>query len=405
MKRLCLSILTTLAVFTGMAQTMQATIKRGPTPRTIDIYVKSSASFSQRDENMTLVLAFPTTVTPAPVGAVATPNPGVTSSGPTPNTLGPVTGISGLQPTFLVNNLGSTSREVVISTQTINGTPYYLMTFIFANTATAAHSWVANEEQRIFSIQFNGCTANCDPATELLVNMPGGGAQGSAYWYFQSNVLGDITNYQAPFYQNPESTPPVNGGSSDALSYIGLANPVSLPIKLASFDLNPNGCAVNMRWEAAEEINAGFYGIERSTDATNFVEVGQLVATNSRAAKTYSFSDNGASAGKIYYRLRMVDRDGKFTYSPVREISLNCSGKNSVQVYPTVTTGQVTVKLPQGFENASIAVYNSVGTQVISEISKTPFRTLNLKSFASGTYFVRIINDGAVVMTSKVLLQ
>ncbi|TDH21338.1 T9SS type A sorting domain-containing protein [Segetibacter sp. 3557_3] len=405
MKRLWLSILTSLAVFTGIGQTMQATIKPGTTPRTIDLYVKSSASFSQRDENMTFVLAFPNTITPAPVGAVATPTAGVTSSGPTPNSLGPVAGISGIQPTFLVNNLGSTSREVVISTQTINGAPYYLMTFIFANTATVAHNWVANEEQRIFSIQFNGCTANCNPNAELLVNMPGGGGQGSAYWYFQANVLGDITNYQAPFYQNPQSTVPVNGGSSDALSYIGLANPVSLPIKLAAFDINPNGCAVNMRWEASEEINAGFYGIERSTDATNFVEIGQLTATNARTAKNYTFSDNGASAGKVYYRLRMVDKDGKYTYSQIREVALNCSGKNSVQVYPTVTTGQVTIKLPQGFENASIAVYNSVGTQVLSEISKTPFRTLNLKSFASGTYFVQIVNNGAVVTTSKVLLQ
>ena len=181
------------SAFTSYGQTMQATIKPGTTPRTIDIYLKPSASFSQKDEAMTFVLAIPADVLPAPT---------MGSSGVTTNATGPVSGITGLQPDFLIDNLGSTQREVYVSTETINSTSYYIYTFIFAGTAAANHDWTADVEQQIFSIQFNGCTSNCDPLNELLVNLPNGGTNGNAYWYFQANTLGDITNYSAPFYAN-----------------------------------------------------------------------------------------------------------------------------------------------------------------------------------------------------------
>src|SRR5687768_4118166 len=114
MKHLFL-LLTTFISLSTFAQTMQGTIKAGATARTIDVYLKSSASFSQKDEAMTFALAVPVTVQPAP---------SMGSSGVTANTTGPVTGITGLQPNFLFNALGSTSREVVVTTQTVNSVSY-----------------------------------------------------------------------------------------------------------------------------------------------------------------------------------------------------------------------------------------------------------------------------------------
>jgi len=384
--------------FNGYSQTMQATIKAGITPRTIDIYLKPSASFSQKDEAMTFVLAIPANVLPVP---------SMGSSGVTTNTTGAVTGITGLQLNFLIDNLGSAQREVYVSTETINGASYYIYIFIFAGTAAANHDWIANTEQQIFSIQFNGCTSNCEPMNELLVNLPNGGTNGNAYWYFQSNTIGDITNYAAPFYANAESGTPVNGGSGDgsALSKIALAQPVTLPIKLKSFNARANGCSVNTTWEIATEVNASYYVIERSESGFDFSEIGRLnAARQNEVSNNYSFLDNTAPAGTLYYRLKLLSKDGTYSYSDVEMVNLSCSGKGNIRVYPTLTKGMVNVRLPVGYERSIIRVINSVGQEVATDATNNLFRNINLKGLVSGTYLVQVINNNEIADNVKIVL-
>src|SRR5437867_2934610 len=118
MKKIFLSLLIIAFAVNVYSQiTVQGTIKRGSTPRTVDIYAKPSASFSQKDEAMLFALAIPATVLPAP---------SLGSSGVTQNSTGLISGISGIQPSVLLNNFGATQREVITSLENINGKPHYL---------------------------------------------------------------------------------------------------------------------------------------------------------------------------------------------------------------------------------------------------------------------------------------
>lgn len=395
MKAFLLILFTYLLASAAFTQTMQGTIKPGSQPRTIDIYLKPSASFSQKDEAMTFTLAIPATVSPAP---------SMGSTGPQPNNTGPVSGISGLQPTFIVNNLNSTTREVVVNTQTINGSSYFIYTFIFAGTATANHSWTANTEQLIFSIQFNGCTNNCNPNNQMLVNLQNGGSQGISYWYFQPNTLGDITNYPAPFYGNTQSTAPTNGGSSDgsALSYIALAAPVSLPVKLSQFTATAKDCNVILNWQVSNQIHSTQYTIERSLNGSDFVEIAHLPTTTNN---TFSYTDKTSARGTSYYRLKILENDGSITYGSMKQVNNNCSLLNRVQVYPTLSVGLINVKLSTGYEASSVRVLNGLGQEVVTDISKRQNRTINLSRLSNGTYFVQVIHNNLVVENVKIVLQ
>ena len=380
--------------FAGFGQTMQGTIKPGSQPRTIDVYLKPSASFSQKDEAMTLVLAIPATVGPAPT---------MGTTGVQQNGIGAVAGVSGLQPDFLVNNLGSTQRELVVSTQSISGASYYIYTFIFAGTAPANHEWVANTEQHIFSIQFNGCVSNCNPSNELLVNLPNGGVAGNAYWYFQPNTLGDITNYSASFYANSQSTTPVNGGDPAGLSTVGLAALVSLPIKLSSFTVNASGCSSRLSWQVAYDVEGAFFSVERSRDGGSFSEISRImVAPN---LKSYSFIDNSSQQGRSYYRLRLVDKDGQFSYSVLNKVDLNCLTKDNTLIYPTFTTGMVNIKLSTNFTNATIRVLNASGQELAREQSNNNNRSVNLTGKPNGLYILQVISKGSNPENFKVTLH
>lgn len=383
----------------GYSQTMQASIKPGVTPRTIDIYLKSSASFTQKDESITFTLAIPATVLPLPT---------MGSAGVTLNNTGPITNIIGLQPNILINNFGATQREVFVSKEDINGSSYYIYTFICIGTADATHTWTKDIEQLIFSIQFNGCTSNCDPINEMLVNLPNGGANNNSYWYFQSNTIGDITNYQNPFYQNTESDVPVNGGSSDgsALSTISLKSAVSLPVKLNLFTAKSNECLVNTIWKVSTEINMSYYEIERSTNGKDFTSVGRVnVTPENNSPKDYSFTDYQAPSGNLFYRLKMISKDGDFAYSNVILVKLNCGGKGNIIIYPTQSNGLFNVELVSGYENAKIRVINSIGQEVASDVSKSLIRKINLHGLASGIYMVQVILNTTVENVRIVLAK
>lgn len=379
-------------------QTMQATIRNGNTPRTIDIYLKSSLSFSQKDEAMTLSIAIPATLAPAPsLGA----------SGITANSLGPVSGIAGLIPSFLINHMESTQREVYISKEKIQGDDYYVYAFIFATTSTKNHEWVGGEEQLILSIQFNGCTSNCDPINEMLVSLPDGGAEGRAFWYFQPNTLGDITNYKNPFYQNEKSTMPENGGSSDgsALSWISLSSAVTLPVKLSSFTVETNHCKPIIRWESASEQNLSYYSVERSDNSTKFYEIGKVNPSKYETLeKKYSFSDNSPYPELAYYRLKIVDKDGNLNYSKIVLVNLNCQTQRILSIFPTQSTGLFQIKLPEGYEKAEIRVLNSVGQIVMRNRSGTISRLLTLSRYSAGTYLVQAISNEGMIGSKKIIL-
>lgn len=188
---------------------MQATIKPGPAPNTISIFAKPSTSFAQKDEGLTISLAFPADIKSAPV---------LGTSGVLNNKARRHTG-SGLMPVIKENSIATTSYELVVTQDEILSQPYYVFTFLFAGTAASTRLWLSGKEQHLVTLGFDGCTSGCDISLVKMISLPSGGSSQSSYWYFQSNTIGDITNYSNPFYENEYTGKVVNGGSTNGAAY------------------------------------------------------------------------------------------------------------------------------------------------------------------------------------------
>lgn len=82
-----------------------------------------------------------------------------------------------------------------------------------------------------------------------------------------------------------------------------------------------------LAWSTGEEGNVRQFIVERSSDRETFVGVGQVAARGSYS--DYRFSDASPLDADMnrtfYYRLKMVDRDGTYTYSEIRDVSLSFS--------------------------------------------------------------------------------
>ncbi len=91
-----------------------------------------------------------------------------------------------------------------------------------------------------------------------------------------------------------------------------------VPVTLLSFTGQKVGNTAKLVWQTASESNMSRYEIERSTDGLYFQTIGGIVpSVNSSNVYTYSYTDNIPAAARQYYRLRMVDIDGKRKYSNI----------------------------------------------------------------------------------------
>lgn len=156
----------------------------------------------------------------------------------------------------------------------------------------------------------------------------------------------DLNNYKnVPVYVAFKAR---NGnGQNLYIDDINIYKSVVTPVKLATFSVIQNTKNTVCKWETKSELNVANYEIERSTDGRTFVKIGSVNAVgNSSVAQFYQFTDEAAynqNASTLYYRLKMNDIDGKFTYSNV--VVIKIGEKQSVKLYPNPTKDNLYVQI------------------------------------------------------------
>jgi Secretion system C-terminal sorting domain len=170
-----------------------------------------------------------------------------------------------------------------------------------------------------------------------------------------------------------------------------------LPITLEYFTAKKNNTISSLlNWKTTQEINTAFFDVERSTDAIVFKKIGKVnAAGNSTIAILYSFIDNNPEQGINYYRLRQVDIDGRYMYTPARQVIFDKLNAGTVKYYPNPTNGMLTVELSatNSHETRVINICNAVGAVInqfkVSASSGTKMH-IDLSRYAKGTYFIQL---------------
>ena len=91
-----------------------------------------------------------------------------------------------------------------------------------------------------------------------------------------------------------------------------------LPVSLLDFNGKLNGDKVGLYWVTTNEVNAQNYVVERSTDGQYFTPIGTVKANGTlNKVENYTLVDPIPVKGANYYRLKMIDKGGTFTYSKI----------------------------------------------------------------------------------------
>ncbi len=184
-----------------------------------------------------------------------------------------------------------------------------------------------------------------------------------------------------------------------------IIGPVSLvlPVELISFTAVANTDVVNTAWATASEINNNYFDVERSSNNTYFESVGNVKgAGTSTTIQNYYLTDAHPLDGISYYRLRQVDYNGKYSYSPIVSVRF---GNHLTDIHIYTNPADNVIHLETSFSqtgNVSFEIFDALGKSVMSETrSVTSGNNLldcNISLLNKGVYYLRLTaDDGATV--------
>ena len=178
-----------------------------------------------------------------------------------------------------------------------------------------------------------------------------------------------------------------------------------LPIKLAGFTAIAAGCVAKLTWQTAAEFNSSYFAIEASTDAVNFKMVDKVASKNNAAGSVYFYA-TALTKGITFLRLKMVDRNGQYTYSNIVTLTGSgaCSAGAPILIYPNPTSNYINIHgLAEGVNR--LKLYDFAGKKVMEISSKTASHSINISRFAKGIYLLSIVNENGIKTTLKVEKQ
>ncbi|MBN9381803.1 MAG: T9SS type A sorting domain-containing protein [Chitinophagaceae bacterium] len=167
-----------------------------------------------------------------------------------------------------------------------------------------------------------------------------------------------------------------------------------LPVTLTGFTAVRQENNALVKWSVDHEVNIDRYEIQRGAGTEDLVTVGSVAAVNSGVLTgKYSFTDNAPGAGRNYYRLKIVDREGASTYSPVVPLDFPMSSSTVIRLYPNPAVDRVHV-VSSGQVVVSVLVINTRG-QVVRTVKPATSGTLDIpvSDLSKGLYFVEVDTD------------
>ncbi|MCX6275138.1 MAG: T9SS type A sorting domain-containing protein [Bacteroidetes bacterium] len=170
-----------------------------------------------------------------------------------------------------------------------------------------------------------------------------------------------------------------------------------LPIELLSFDARTNNSGVLCSWITATETNNDHFDVERSKTGVTFSKIGEMKgygAGTSVHNMEYKYQDEDVCTGTLYYRLKQVDIDGRYTYSDI--VAVSCKNALlSLAPNPARTNINLNFFEPQA-GNITVEVSDIIGQVLLTkafEIEKGyNDRIVDISSLANGVYYLKIIN-------------
>lgn len=199
----------------------------------------------------------------------------------------------------------------------------------------------------------------------------------------------------------------LNASITSFSSFYIAKNSSVVPVTLTQFSGTVVQHDALLSWTTVSEQNMAGYEVERSLNGIVFSRVGNRVAAlNSTLTQHYQLNDQhlfDSQASNVYYRLKMINMDGRATYSGILVLSLK--GNTITRVYPNPANQKIFLEVVLSGKNTLFYIYNAEGRLLRSEqrsvVTGRNLLEFNIADLPKGIYYLRYENDVKKTMFMK----
>ena len=191
--------------------------------------------------------------------------------------------------------------------------------------------------------------------------------------------------------------------------------PGVLPVLFASFSVSKNNGSHSINWQTLSEINNAGFEIQRSIDGINFNKIllidSKASNGNSSSTLNYMANDTKPFDGMNYYRLKQVDKDGRFNYSSIASIkNTNNETWASMSIYPNPVNEKLALLINSKQSNTIyIGVFDALGTRILAKkysiAAGSTQLYLDMSSLPFGVYSIKISGNNNALPLIKTFVK
>ena len=254
--------------------------------------------------------------------------------------------------------------------------------------------WIDWDDDGIFEDFYTGSGVTHSPTTvDQIVDVPASYNGGN----INTRLRAFAASPSASAYQGTFS----NGETEDFIVSIPT---FIFPVELIDFKTRLVQNDGLLTWKTASEINSAFFGVERSVDeGKSFETIGEIKsAGNTHITQSYQFKDSGIAlrnVEKVVYRLKLVDLDGKFSYSNLSELALLTTENAYMNCFPNPTENVLHIHYQMGQDEVvEWKIFDLLGNEIYEQTvnNNTSLASeiyFNFAQYPSGTYTVQMTTE------------
>ncbi len=177
-----------------------------------------------------------------------------------------------------------------------------------------------------------------------------------------------------------------------------------LPAVWGDFAALAKGNTVSLNWKTLQESNTAYFAVQHSANGRDFTTLTQVAAKgNSDVTNAYSFAHATPNkSGNNFYRLQLIDLDGKISYSPVRVVRYNNGQVKALIVTPNPVSNTLNLSVQNEVE---MKLTDLNGRILKTQVLAAGNHSIDMSNLQNGVYVLNAYKAGALVETQRIVKQ
>ena len=179
---------------------------------------------------------------------------------------------------------------------------------------------------------------------------------------------------------------------------VGAGKPVIItPVSLVAFNASVANNAITLKWLVENEISFQQYEVEYSNNGVDFMNAA-IIKAEQKSSYSYVFKSNNL---KTYFRLKLVDRNGKFTYSNI----ISVAAITTLNVYPNPAKDVINIQLKNSSNNTVLKIVDAVGRSIKNIYAISNSVTIQTTDLINGMYHIQVIENNQIINTYPIIIS